>query len=283
MGPLNPDIDEFREAISRLALNPLVARCISGDDLFLAKLSREEVQQLIRDDAARYFLMAAAELNRTSLRRGIRSPEIQVLPPNLRQAQVIRQRLPARIGFEAAAQQAIALRSGDLTRSRTGEVESYFRERLAAENIPLAMSPPIPYVPGLLIPRRKPDGVFPDPKTGLPPQVYLEIKNISRVADDIQKRLYELAEASLEMKILYGNFELRALNQQTTDGVSGNPGLRGRVRQQILRARPVVIGLFICSKTEAARYRSGAETFVDRVFFQEEVDTCLSFIRSAIG
>jgi hypothetical protein len=43
-------------------------------------------------------------------------------------------------------------------------------------------------------------------------QPLLEIKNVQRVADDIQKRLYEIAEASVEMKTLYGLLRLRGLN-----------------------------------------------------------------------
>lgn len=282
MGPLNPEIDEFQRAVRSLAKHPIIGRCLVRGELLLEKLSRDEVRELIRDDVSRYFLMAAAGLNRTSLKKAVLMPEVQVLPADMRRAHVIRQRLPAGIGFEAAAQQAVALRSGDLTRRVTGAVEGHFRERLAAEGIPLAMSPPIRHVPGLLVPKRKPDGVYPDPETGLPPEVYLEIKNIRRVGDDIQKRLYELAEASLEMKILYGNLQLRGLNLRSTDEVEQNASLRGRVRQQIAGVRPIVVGFFICSRAEAERYREGAEAFVDRIFFQEEIDECLRFLRSAI-
>ena len=38
----------------------------------------------------------------------------------------------------------------------------------------------------------------------------------------------------------------------------------------------------LCPKVEAERYREGAEAFVDRVFFQEEIDECLSFLASSI-
>jgi hypothetical protein len=67
--------------------------------------------------------------------------------------------------------------------------------------------------------KRKPDGVWPDPSADQPPLVYLEIKNLRRVADDIQKRLYEIAEASLEMKFLYGNLDLRGLALPSTKQV----------------------------------------------------------------
>jgi len=37
----------------------------------------------------------------------------------------------------------------------------------------------------------------------------------------------------------------------------------------------------LCSKVEAERYRDGAEAFVDRVFFEEEIEECLEFLRIA--
>jgi hypothetical protein len=146
------------------------------------------------------------------------------------------------------------------------------------------MSPPIRQVPGILIGRRKPDGVYPDPATEAPPIVYLEIKNVRRVADDIQKRLYEIAEASLEMKILYGGLELRGFALSSTRAVlDGCSEFRGRLRDQIRQSLPAVIVLMLCSKLEAEKYREGAEAFVDRVFFQEEIDECLEFLKKSIA
>lgn len=77
------------------------------------------------------------------------------------------------------------------------------------------MAPPIPRAPGLLIDYRKPDGVYPGPTTGPAPRLYLEITNINRVSDDIQKRLYEIAETSIEMKKIYGDLELRGFEHKT--------------------------------------------------------------------
>jgi len=142
------------------------------------------------------------------------------------------------------------------------------------------MSPPVRQIPGLLIGKRKPDGVYPDPALGLPPAVYLEIKNVRRVADDIQKRLYEIAEASLEMKFLYGTLALRGLRTRDTKTVIDKCStLRMKLRTQIRASRPAVVVLMLCSKVEAERYREGAEAFVDRVFFQEEIEECLGFLR----
>jgi hypothetical protein len=74
--------------------------------------------------------------------------------------------------------------------------------------------------------RRKPDGVYPDHATAAPPVLYLEIKDVRYVSDDIHKSLNELAEASLEMN---------------------NIGLREAIRRQIRDSPPVVVGLFLSS------------------------------------
>lgn len=184
--------------------------------------------------------------------------------------------------FKAVAERSVALREKDLGRKQRGTVEQLFRQRLLQEGIPILMSPPVRQVPGLLVGKRKPDGVYPDPSTGEPPLIYLEVKNVRRVSDDIQKRLYEIAEASLEMKTIYSDLRLRGLNVRETEGVEGDPKLRQRIRKQITRATPIVVALFVCSRDEAERYRSGAETFIDRVFFQEEIDECLAFLKEAV-
>ncbi|MEO5727123.1 MAG: hypothetical protein ABI134_36420 [Byssovorax sp.] len=189
-----------------------------------------------------------------------------------------------RTSFTDVVKRAVVLRRGDLDRRSKGSIEQLFRERLAAEGIPILMSPPVRQVPGLLIGKRKPDGVYPDPAEDRAPTVYLEIKNVRRVADDIQKRLYEIAEASLEMKFLYGNLELRGLGMVSTKAVlASSKELRGKLREQITASLPTVVVLMLCSKVEAERYREGAEAFVDRLFFQEEIEECLGFLKAAIG
>jgi hypothetical protein len=189
--------------------------------------------------------------------------------------------LPVSVRFDEVVTRAESLRKADLGRKDRGGIEALFRERLAAENIPILMAPPSRQVPGILISRRKPDGVWPDPSQNLPPLIYLEIKNLRRVADDIQKRLYEIAEASLEMKLLYGNLELKGLALSSTALVAEQSDeIRATIRKQITSARPAVVALFLCPKSEAERYRAGAEAFVDRLFFQEEIEECLAFLRS---
>lgn len=279
----NPELDDFRKRVTALAQHPTLGRHVSGDDLRLAALTLAEVDELVHDDAVYYFLIAAAGLNRTSLKRAAQEPDALIVSPKLRKAFAIKKRLPTTASFQATAETSVALREADLGRKRRGDVERLFRERLEEEGIPLLMSPPVRQVPGLLIGRRKPDGVYPDPASGQPPKLYLEVKSIRRVADDIQKRLYEIAEASLEMKAIYGDLKLEGLNVSSTFEVEANPELRRRLRVQVTRSKPVVVALFICPRAEAERYREGAEAFIDRVFFQEEIPACLAFLKQCIA
>lgn len=281
--PKNPELEEFRKGIEGLRRHPVLEPHISGDEVRLSEMALSEVDQLIRDDTVYYFLIAAAGLNRSSIKKAMKEADVQIVSVKDRRAFAIKRHLPTTASFQSTAETAVRLRVADLARKRHGEVEQLFRERLKAEGIPVLMSPPIRQVPGLLIGKRKPDGVYPDPSTGQPPKVFLEVKSIRRVSDDIQKRLYEIAEASLEMKAIYGDLQLEGLGVKSTSTVEGNSELRAKLRQQIRGADPVVVALFICPKAEAEKYRDGAETFIDRVFFQEEIQECLAFLKETIG
>ena len=80
----------------------------------------------------------------------------------------------------------------------------------------------------------------------------------------------------------YGALRLEGLALTSTKQVLENPGsLRARLREQIVRARPTVVVLMLCSREDAARYREGAEAFVDRVFVQEEIEECLAFLKAS--
>ena len=240
----------------------------------------DAVKELSRSEAGYYFLIAAGGLNRTTIKAAMKEPEATIVAKGLRRAFVIRKRLPVRGVFEQVAHTAVALRRSDLGRRTKGAIEQLFRERLRSEGIPILMSPPVRQVPGLLIGKRKPDGVYPDPAADLAPRLYLEIKNVRRVRDDIQKRLYEIAEASLEMKLLYGTLELKGLGITSTKAVTANPSaLRAKLRARVMASSPIVVLLLLCSKAEAERYREAAEAFVDRVFFQEEIEECLRFLK----
>jgi hypothetical protein len=280
----SPELEEFKRQIDALRAHLLIAPHLKRGVISLGSLTVEAVATLLRNDAAKYLLLAAANLTRTTWKQAAAAPDAAIVAKKLRAAHAVKTRLPVHVPFADIANAAVTLRSGDLRRRSSGSIEGLFRERLAAEGIAILMSPPVRHVPGILIGRRKPDGVYPDPAQNRPPTVYLEIKNVKRVADDIQKRLYEIAEASLEMKFLYGNLELRGLNLQTTsDVLTAASEHRAALRRQITLCKPTVVVLMLCSRTEAEKYREGAEAFVDKVFFQEEIDDCLTFLKRAIG
>ena len=277
----SPEFDDFRIELQKLRDHPLLKTLIKGPEVHLGKLDVREVATLMLQDAARYYLLAAANLNRTALRKASQEPETAIVEKKLRQAYALKQRLPVRAPFDDLVARAESLRRGDLGRKARGGIEALFRSRLAAEGIPVLMSPPVRSVPGILVSRRKPDGVWPDPSQGLPPKVYVEIKNERRVVDDIQIRLYEFAEAAIEMKFIYGKLDLRGMAlPTTTELLERGDELRATLRSRIVGVSPAVVALFLCPKGEAERYRAGAEAFVDRLFFQEEVDECLGFLRS---
>lgn len=275
-----PELEDFAERLRQLrASDPLQSHINSAGDIYLSKLTVEEIKALADLDEGYYFLMAATGLNRTALKKAMESADLQVVKRESRRAQAIRNLLPTSRSFDEVARKAVAERRQHLSRRRRGSIEQLFRERLEEEGIPLAMSPPRRVVPGALIENRKPDGVYPDPATGESPRLYLEIKNIRRVRDDIQKRLYELAQASLEMKLLYGDLMFRGLASGVVLDGSTRPLAREKLRNMVQQSSPAVVGLFLCPRDQAERYRAGAEAFVDRLFFQEEVEECIAFIR----
>jgi hypothetical protein len=278
-----PEHDDFVRRLQGLKSHPIFKPLIKRDAVDLKSLNEKQIFTICRssDDAGFYFLMAAAKLSRTKLKAAQEDPAVLIAPKAQRRAYALKRNLPPVCSFDAVLEAAAALRSGDLDRKSSGDVERIFRERLVEENIPIVMSPPIRGVPGVLtLAKRKPDGVYPDPATGLAPKIYLEIKKLNRVSDDIQKRLYEIAEVAMEMKALYGNINLQGLELRTTNDVLGNPALRQRLRDQFAASLPIIVAVLICSKREADRYRAGAEAFIDRVFFQEEIEECIAFLKA---
>lgn len=276
----NPEFDQFKVELSNLRTHAVLRKLVKRNEIGLGTLTVEDVAALMLNEAAKYFLFAAANLNRTTLRKAAHEPESAIVEKKLRQAFAIKRRLPVKASFDDVVARAEVVRRGDLGRKARGSIETLFRQRLAAEGIPVLMSPPIRAVPGILVTKRKPDGVWPDPSAGQPPVVYLEIKNLRRVADDIQKRLYEVAEASLEMKFLYGSLDLRGLGMSSTKQVlEGAAAIREQLRARIVGVRPAVVALFLCPRAEADKYRGGAEAFIDRLFFEEEIDECLAYLR----
>lgn len=277
-----PEHDDFVRRLRALREHAVFKPILKRDTLQLRSLTERQIDTFCRsdDDAAFYFLMAAARLSRTKLREAQKDPGVQIAPKAMRKAFALKKHLPPSCSFDSVVEAAASLRVADLDRKSSGDVERILRERLIEEGIPIVMSPPIRGVPGILtLAKRKPDGVYPDPATGRAPKVYLEIKKLNRVSDDIQKRLYEIAEVSMEMKALYGDLELRGLNLKTTDNVLGNDALREHLRDQFTRSLPIIVAVLICRRDEAERYRAGAQAFIDRVFFQEEIEECIAFLK----
>lgn len=259
----------------------LSARLQRNGLLDLAGLRLEDVASLLADPVASLFLMAAADLNRTALRAGTETPDVQIVAPQLRRAFVVRSKLPVEVDFATTVRLAVQRRTETIGRSANAETETMFKERLEFEGIPIRMQGG--WTSGLLIDRRKPDGVFPDPATGEAPRLYLEVKKINRVRDDIQKRLYEIAEVSLEMKFLYGNLTLSGLNRRALLEDEDRGAARDALRLQVTTATPSVVALLICRTEElqiAKRYRAAAEAFIDRVFFADEIEECLTYLAS---
>jgi hypothetical protein len=281
--PPQREHEDFVRRLNALKADTVFASHLQGDELDLRALSENEIDAVLHrtDDAGFYFLMAAARLSRTKLRATQSDPAVRIAPRSKRKAFALKKHLPMTCSFSSIVEAAGSLRVADLDRKNSGDVERILRERLIEEGIPIVMSPPIRGVPGVLtLAKRKPDGVYPDPASGLAPKIYLEIKKLNRVSDDIQKRLYEIAEVALEMKTLYGDLNLTGLQLTTTANVLGNSEIRETIRRQVTRSAPFVVAVLICSRTAAERYRQGAQTFVDRIFFEEEIEECIQFLKA---
>jgi len=92
---------------------------------------------------------------------------------------------------------------------------------------------------------------------------------------------YEIAEVSLELKFLYGDLHIRGLNLAELLPESGRSAAQEQLRRQITAASPVVVALLLSELEHVEylrRYRAGIEAFIDRVFFADEIDECLSFL-----
>lgn len=274
-----PDLRTLERQLRALAKNAHLAPLIHDGEARLGDLNLEQVAELLADDHGAELLMAAAALNRTELRAGITSTDALLVAPPLRRAYVVRSKLPSSANFETLVELALQKRRATLGRSENAATETLFRERLEFEGIPLRMRSA--YTRGLLVDRRKPDGVYPDPDTGAAPELYLEIKKINRVADDIQKRLYEIAEVSLELKFVYGQLQLTGLNLTSLLGPDQRTEALTALREQIVDVRPIVVALLLCPLEQVERvrtYRDRAEAFVDKLFLADEIEECIAFL-----
>ncbi|MEO5727122.1 MAG: hypothetical protein ABI134_36415 [Byssovorax sp.] len=65
----NPALDEFERQLLALRKHKFLAPHMKREEIHLGALTREEIADLAREEVAYYFLIAAAGLNRTSLKR----------------------------------------------------------------------------------------------------------------------------------------------------------------------------------------------------------------------
>lgn len=281
---MQPELRALERDLNALRGHPVLNPVIGRDGrMRLSDLSVTHVATLLADSTAALFLLAAADLNRTALRSGIQSPDAQLVPAPHRRAFVVRSQLPRDADFATVVELALQRRAGTVGRSANAATETLFRERLAFEGLPIRMRGA--WTSGLLIDRRKPDGVYPDPDTGEAPRLYLEIKKVNRVRDDIQKRLYEIAQVSLEMKFLYGDLSIQGLELGRLLHEDDRVDARRSLRAQTHAAAPAVVALLICRAEEleiARRYRPRIEAFIDRLFFADEIDACLEYLSELV-
>ena len=87
---------ELRDFVVRIealrkhaALAPLVRR----GQVALGELDLNEIAELLKDEAGYYFLIAAAGLNRSSLKRAMADPEAAIVEKRLRKAFAVRKLL----------------------------------------------------------------------------------------------------------------------------------------------------------------------------------------------
>jgi hypothetical protein len=277
---MQPELRALEQELLALREEEVLASAIQpGGTIAFEQLELAQIAELLSVPAAAILLMAAADLNRTALRSGLDHPDAQLVAPQHRRAFVVKSKLPASADFTTVVRLALQRRSETLERSANAATETLFRERLEFEGIPIRMRGA--WTSGILIDRRKPDGVYPDPDSGLAPRLYLEVKKINRVRDDIQKRLYEIAEVSLEVKFLYGGLALSGLDLTELIDQDGRTAARAELRTRTIASSPAVAALLICRSEEleiAKRYRPGAEAFIDRVFFSDEIDQCIEYL-----
>jgi hypothetical protein len=84
-----PEFDEFKKELAKLKTHKLFKQVLTKQELHLAKLTLEEVATLLLQDVARYFLLAAANLNRTQLKKAAQEPETAMVAKKLRQAHAV--------------------------------------------------------------------------------------------------------------------------------------------------------------------------------------------------
>jgi hypothetical protein len=112
-----PEFDQFKAELRSLRGHPLLKTLISRNQVHLGKLTIEDVAALMLHEAAKYFLFAAAGLNRTTLKKAAKEPETAIVERKLRQAYAIKRKLPVEETFDDVVARAEAVRRSDLGRS----------------------------------------------------------------------------------------------------------------------------------------------------------------------
>ena len=90
-----PEFDQFKAELRSLRRHPLLKKLVKRDQVHLGELAIEDVDALMRHEAAKYFLFAAAGLNRTTLKRAATDPETAIVEKKLRHAYAIKRRCPS--------------------------------------------------------------------------------------------------------------------------------------------------------------------------------------------
>ena len=74
-----PELDQFKLELRSLRTHPVLKKLIKRNQISLGELSVDEIAALLLNEAAKYFLFAAANLNRTSLKKAAREPETAIV------------------------------------------------------------------------------------------------------------------------------------------------------------------------------------------------------------
>jgi hypothetical protein len=116
----NPALEEFVRLVEELKKNALLSPHIRRGEITFTNLTLEDVATLLRDETGYYFLLAAAGLNRTSLKKEAASETAKIVAAPQRKAFAVRQRLPVRKSFADIANNAAVLRGATSIDGRRG-------------------------------------------------------------------------------------------------------------------------------------------------------------------
>jgi hypothetical protein len=107
--------------------DPALKPRIKKGEVDFTGLSIPELKRLMRVEAARYFLLAASKLNRTTLKKAAATPEAKILSAADRKSYAVQKHLPSRSKFEKVVEAAVLLRGADIGRRTQGGIEPTFR------------------------------------------------------------------------------------------------------------------------------------------------------------